>query len=94
MAGGQKLEAQMLKIKRPDPQRFANARQHCRRLGRLPDQLDVALSGDQGVEGVEQDADRGGQPQALSLCPGPFSKRDLADCNCSERADCWRMVTP
>ena len=43
--------------------------------GVLPDELDVALRGDQSVEGVEQDADRGGKPQALSRFPRAFEQK-------------------
>ena len=46
-----------------------------RRRRRLPDQLDVALRGDQRVERVEQDADRGGKPQALSPISRPVEQK-------------------
>ena len=94
MAGGQELEAQVLEIKGPDAQCVPDPRQHRRRCRRLPDEFDVALSGDQRIERVEQDADRGREPHPLSRCPGRSSKSERADCNCSDSADCWRIVAP
>ena len=84
----------MLEIERADPQCVADSRQHRRGRRRLPDELHVALRGDQRVERVEEDADRSREPHALALFPGRSSKRARADCNCSESADCWRIVAP
>ncbi len=75
MAGGQELEAQMREIERADTQGVPDPRQHRRRRRRLADELDIALRRDQRIERVEQDADRGRQPQALSLCPRPFEQK-------------------
>ena len=73
-AGGQELEAQMLEIERADPQSVANARQHRRSHRGLPDELHVALRGDQRVERVEEDADRSREPHALALFSRPLEQ--------------------
>ena len=55
----------MADIEGADAQRRADAMKDRSRHRRLADERDVALRGDQRVEGVEQHADRGGQPQSL-----------------------------
>ena len=75
--GGQELQAQVLEIERPDPQRVADSRQHCRGLRCLPDEVDVALGGHQRIQRIEQDADRRCEPHPLALFSRPI-KQDRA----------------
>ena len=75
MAGGQKLQAQVPEIKRADAQRVPDPGENRRGLGRRPDEFDVALSGDQRIERVEQDANRRRQPHSLSRLSRPFKQK-------------------
>ena len=65
----------MLEIKGADTQGVPDSCQDRCRRRRLSNELDVALGGDQRIERVKQDADRGRQPDALSRCPRPFEQK-------------------
>ena len=60
---------------RPDPQCVADPRQHRRRSRRLSDKFDIALRGDESIERVEQDADRGREPHPLSRPAGSLEQK-------------------
>ncbi len=74
MAGGQKLHAQVLEIEEPTRNASPIRASTGAALRCLPDEFDIALGGDQRIERVEQDADRGREPHPLSRLPRPLKQ--------------------
>ncbi len=71
----EKLDAQVPEIEGANTQRVPDPGQDRRGARRLPNKFDVALSGDHRIKRIQQDADRGRQPHALSRRPRPFKQK-------------------
>ena len=59
----------MVEIERADAQRRPDVLEQGSRRRRIADERDVALRGDERVESVEQNADRGGEAKAFGTAP-------------------------